>query len=558
MTASTQPYIRTQMLPPVPPPAGEAGALKWLRENLFSGALNTVLTVLSLAAIAALIWAITPWFWNSVWVASSLDQCREILKERAGLGPDDPTPLGACFAVITERWKQLLYGFYPQELYWRANLNLLLLFVALVPVLFTEVSVRTRGITAAVLFVLSGLMVWGMYWSAMGAPLALAMLVLFAVIAGAIWRFDISRRWMLVFSMLYPFLMVWLVWGGSIWGPLLVLAGFVPAWLFYQLLGKSLGALAGTVGAIAAPVLYWLLVAPNLIAEFNSGVPVWSLVWLAWGLWLTILLMRHPFATQPPLLRMVGGISAFLLWGAAAVPALTLVFEGALLPLGTTAGYAIAGVESRDLGGFMVAIIIGVAGIALSLPIGIVLALGRQSKLLIVRTLCVGFIEFIRGVPLITLLFTASLLLNYFLPPGTNFDIILRVIIMVTLFSSAYMAETIRGGLAALPRGQYEAADSLGLDYWKAQRLIVMPQALKVSIPGIVNNFIGLFKDTTLVTFIGILDILNFTNSIRANAEWHGIYWELYLFVGFMFFIACFPMGRYSKWLEQKLRTDHR
>ncbi|MDH5798923.1 MAG: amino acid ABC transporter permease, partial [Paracoccaceae bacterium] len=171
---------------------------------------------------------------------------------------------------------------------------------------------------------------------------------------------------------------------------------------------------------------------------------------------------------------------------------------------------------------------------------------------------CVGFIEFIRGVPLITLLFTASLLLNYFLPPGTNFDIVLRVIIMVTLFASAYMAEVIRGGLAALPTGQYEGADSLGLTYWQSQRLIIMPQALKISIPGIVNTFIGLFKDTTLVIFIGIFDMLGLTNSIRASTDWNGIYWELFIFVAAVFWVCCFGMSRYSMWLERKLQTDHR
>ena len=155
-------------------------------------------------------------------------------------------------------------------------------------------------------------------------------------------------------------------------------------------------------------------------------------------------------------------------------------------------------VPSDDFGGFMLAFIIGIAGITLRFPLGILLALGRRSHLFIINKVSVAFIEVIRGVPLIVWLFTASLLLNYFLPPGTNFDLMLRVIIMVTLFAAAYMAEVIRGGLAALPRGQYEAADALGLDYWKAMRLIVLPQALKIAIPGIVNTFIGLFKDTTL------------------------------------------------------------
>jgi general L-amino acid transport system permease protein len=214
-------------------------------------------------------------------------------------------------------------------------------------------------------------------------------------------------------------------------------------------------------------------------------------------------------------------------------------------------------IPSDDFGGFTLSFIIGMAGIILSLPLGIVLALGRQSDLFIINKCSVIFIEVIRGVPLIVWLFTASLLLNYFLPPGTNFDLMLRVIIMVTLFSSAYIAEVVRGGLAALPRGQYEGADSLGLDYWQSMRLIILPQALKISIPGIVNSFIGLFKDTVLVVFIGLLDPIGLSNAIRATTEWNGIYWELFVFIALLFFICCFSMSRYSQYLERKLRTDH-
>jgi general L-amino acid transport system permease protein len=233
---------------------------------------------------------------------------------------------------------------------------------------------------------------------------------------------------------------------------------------------------------------------------------------------------------------------------------LTGAFAGTMqqiLPLG------VEPVESRLFGGFMLSITIGVVAILCSLPMGVVLALGRQSDLFIVKTLSVGFIEFIRGVPLITLLFVASTLLNIFMPPGTTFDIILRVLIMVTLFASAYMAEVIRGGLAALPKGQYEAADALGLDYWKAQRLIIMPQALKISIPGIVSTFIGVFKDTTLVSIIGLMDPLGLSNAIRADSNWNGIVWEIYGFIALMFFIFCFSMSRYSMYLERRLRTDH-
>jgi general L-amino acid transport system permease protein len=155
------------------------------------------------------------------------------------------------------------------------------------------------------------------------------------------------------------------------------------------------------------------------------------------------------------------------------------------------------------------------------------------------------------------LLFVASTLLNYFLPPGTNFDLLLRVIILVTMFQAAYLAEVIRGALAALPVGQYEAADALGLDYWKSMRLVIMPQALKISIPGIVGSFIGLFKDTTLVSIISLLDPVGFINAIRGTAEWQGILWELYVFLILMFWIFTFSMSRYSMYLERKLQTGH-
>jgi general L-amino acid transport system permease protein len=199
----------------------------------------------------------------------------------------------------------------------------------------------------------------------------------------------------------------------------------------------------------------------------------------------------------------------------------------ALYPLIATwllvGGLGLEKVSTDQFGGLMLNVVIGVTGIALSLPIGIVLALGRQSNLPIVRILCIGFIEFIRGVPLITLLFVAAVMLSYFVPPGTDFDLLVRVLIMVTLFASGYMAEVIRGGLQAIPKGQYEAADGMGLKYWQVMRLVILPQALKISIPGIVNTFIGLYKDTTLVIVIGRLDILGIGNSSLADTKWQGL-----------------------------------
>ena len=222
-------------------------------------------------------------------------------------------------------------------------------------------------------------------------------------------------------------------------------------------------------------------------------------------------------------------------------------------------GFGLEGVSTDKFGGFMLNVVAGLAGIVLSLPIGIVLALGRRSRLPIVRILSVVFIEAIRGVPLITLLFVAIVILQLFLPPNVSLDQLVRVMIMVTLFASAYMAEVIRGGLQAIPEGQYEAARAMGLGYWQMMRLIVLPQALKISIPGIVNTFIGLFKDTTLVIIIGLFDILGQAKLLQTNPEWIGkVDHETYVIAALFFFVICFSMSRYSINLEKRLDTTHR
>ena len=481
-------FVRDSMLPPEAPPTLESGAIKWLRENLFSGWLNSVLTVLGLLAVVYLLKLSLPWFLHGVWKANSLGECREIIAANWGEGAH-----GACWAMIRERWNQFLFGFYPSDQYWRPVLALLLLFVALAPVLFDEMS---RKLMAA-LGVAAALVLWLSVHNGQWLPVAILVIV-----AGVSAYFSSrGKRWphnLMWFALIYPAVAFWLLWGGTIWLPVMVMAGFVVGGLVLRFASPVIGLMPALALAVLGAFFWWYLAAGPA----------------------TDALAAITGRTQPFWLRLV---------------------------------------ESDEFGGFVLAFTIGLSGIAISLPMGIVLALGRQSDMLLVKALCVGFIEFIRGVPLITLLFTASLLLNYFLPPGTNFDIILRVIIMVTLFSAAYIAEVIRGGLAALPRGQYEAADALGLDYWKAQRLIIMPQALKISIPGIVSSFIGLFKDTTLVVFVALLDPLKgITDAVRASIEWKGIYWEPYIFVGAIFFIICFSMSRYSMFLENKLQREHR
>ena len=432
--AQTVPYVRDTMLPQQTPPVTEVGAIRWVRENLFSSPMNAILTILSLFVIYWVVSHLGPWLVNGIWVADSLTECREI--RNATLGEDASA---ACFAVITERWQQLMFGFYPNDAYWRPVLALLVFFVGIAPVLFDKLP-----------------------------------------------------RKLLIGTLVTPFIMYMLLWGGSIWGPLVVGLGFGLGFAIIKYV-SPVNSLLGTIGAIILPIFFWLYAAGPIASGITSVLPI----------------------------------------GLEFIP-------------------------SKDFGGFTLSVIIGIAAILLSLPLGILLALARQSDLPIIKWSAVVFIEVIRGVPLIVWLFTASLLLNYFLPPGTNFDLMLRVIIMVTLFSAAYIAEVVRGGLAALPKGQYEGGDSLGLNYWQSMQLIILPQALKISIPGIVNTFIGLFKDTTLVVFIGLFDPIGLAGAIRASTEWNGIYWELFLFIGVMFFIFCFSMGRYSLYLEKKLQREHR
>ena len=217
-------------------------------------------------------------------------------------------------------------------------------------------------------------------------------------------------------------------------------------------------------------------------------------------------------------------------------------------------------VETSLWGGLMVTLIISFVGIVSSLPIGILLALGRRSTMPILKTACVVFIELIRGVPLITVLFMASVLLPLFLEPGNNIDKFLRALIGVSIFASAYMAEVIRGGLQAIPKGQYEAADALGLNYFHKMTFIVLPQAIKLVIPGIVNTFIGMFKDTSLVTIISMYDLLGIVKASFGDSGWITPVTPLtgLIFAGFTFWIFCFGMSRYSAFIERRLDKSHK
>ena len=367
-----RPFFRNRdgMVPARAAPATTVGVLGWLRANLFSSWLNTLLTLGALL----LIWRTVPPLLG--WALFDADF--------SGVTGDECTAAGACWAWVDQRINQFLYGFYPQDAYWRVNVALLLLIPAVAYVLFEKLPYARYG------------------------------------------------RW---FSVAYP--------------------------------------------VIAAVLL-------------------------------------------------VGGLG-------------------------------LEGVSTDQFGGFMLNLVAGLAGIALSLPIGILLALGRRSRLPAVRYFSIGFIEVVRGVPLITLLFVAIIILELFLPPRVSLDQLIRVMIIITAFASAYMSEVIRGGLQAIPGGQYEAAQALGLSYWKMMRLIVLPQALKIAIPGIVNTFIGLFKDTTLVYTIGLFDILGHARLLQTNPDWIGkVDHETFLIASLFFFVICFSMSRYSINLEKRLDTTRR
>lgn len=353
------------------PPSSDVGVIGWLRENLFYSWFSSFITFFILFILYYMFSGFISWaFIEATYFGDNREAC---------------VSEGACWAFISSRWLQFVYGLYPQDMRWRADIAFILLIVALVPVFWEKVPHRGK---------------------------------------------------LFIFTAIYPFLVYVLIWGG------------------------------------------W-------------------------------------FGLRP--------------------------LDG-----------------SRQVGGFMLTMIIGITGISLSLPIGILLAMARRSSMPVISIFSVLFIEFIRGVPLIALLFIASTMLNYFLPPGTTFDLLVRVLIMVTLFASGYMAEVIRGGLQAIPNGQWEGSYSLGFGYFRTHWFIVMPQVLKICIPGIVNTFIGLFKDTTLVVIIGLLDPLGIGQSAIANIDWKGLSREMYIFLAFSFFIFCFGMSRYSQYLEKRLGNKDR
>ena len=213
-------------------------------------------------------------------------------------------------------------------------------------------------------------------------------------------------------------------------------------------------------------------------------------------------------------------------------------------------------VESAAWGGLSLTFIISAFAILFCFPIGVILALGRRSSLPAIKYISIGFIELWRGVPLITVLFMSAVMFPMFLPDGTFIDKLIRVLIAITLFEAAYMAEVVRGGLQALPKGQYEAAKSLGMGYWRMNALIILPQALKLVIPGIANTLLALVKDTPLIFVVGLMELAGMIGLAKTNPKWLGMAMEGYVFAGLVFWVICYAMSRYSQNLEKKLSTE--
>jgi len=450
MNGSEPTFVRKTLAPARKAPVVTTGLIGFLRTRLFNSPLNVVLTFAS-AVLAWFVLEPTIRFLlvNAVWQGSDRTAC---LADKAG------HPVGACWPFIQAKFTQLIYGFYPEDQRWRANLTFALAALLLAPLLVPKIPGKTLN---AALFFLA-----------------------------------------------FPCLAFFLLRGGG-------LDGFAFYWL----------AELFSVAWKPSLMRFWL--------DFSlTTTVVIAVVILLWGGW--------------PNGRRAGLVSALTFAGIAVV-IVTLRLDQGGLPV----------VDTRQWGGLLVTLVVSITGIVASMPIGIALALGRTSRIPLLRIFSVAFIEFWRGVPLITVLFFATYMLPLFLPGDFTIDALVRVLVGIALFAGAYNAEVIRGGLLAIPRGQREAANALGLSYWKTTGLIVLPQALRHVIPALVNSFIALFKDTTLVLIVSLFDLLGQLRAAFADPTWATptTLFTGFAFTGIIYWVGCFAMSRYSLFVERRLNA---
>lgn len=502
-------YVRTEDAPVLPPPSNYIGLNGWLLQNLVSSWWVALIAGLFTLFAAAVLWDIFKWaVLDSVFIADNREGCLAPLAQGK--------PLGACWAFVGAKFGQWIFGFYPIELRWRPTFVFILFFALLIPLLVPRVP--WKGLNAALFFAVFPIISFYLLY---GTPIP------FAAIGLVVWLF-----------------------GTIIWflGSLIQAIGYgidsILSFFFVSDIFSKLATIVAFPFAWIANELPWL----QSLAVGTLGIP-----WVFWvDYLLTVALVLGYLAST------VAGRTSIFNSGFAK-GAIVLAGIGILIRLlGLDSGLTI--VETSQWGGLLVTMVVAVTGIVTSLPIGILLALGRRSKMPAVRTLSIAFIELVRGVPLITVLFMASVMLPLFLPAGTNFNKLLRALVGVALFSSAYMAEVVRGGLQAIPKGQYEASEALGLPYWKMMGLIVLPQALRIVIPGIVNSFISLFKDTTLVAIVGLFDLLGIVQAGFPDQRWISapVPPTGYFGAAAIFWVFCFSMSRYSQYMERRLATGYK
>jgi general L-amino acid transport system permease protein len=493
-------YVRHDVAQALPPPANLAGWQGWIRENLISSPFNIAMTVIS---ALLLYWIFVPLLnftiFNAVWSGADREAC--ILTATR-------TEVGACWPFVAERFQYFIYGSYPLDERWRPTIFFALLLISVVWILWLSAPRRDLGMLFAFVFT--------------------------------------------------PLVSYWLLTGGT---PAFALIGVVAA------IVKAIGSVFGTIGSLlgSVPAVGWILGLPfagvdwalKLVTETGIG-GLRSVMGGRGFFWFDLLvsaavavafLFRNRIRYTPADFK--AGLTSIL--GVAAVFG---VFAGL-----TGIDKGLTPVPTNLWGGVLISLIVASVGIVFSLPCGILLALGRRSKMPAVKLFSVILIEFVRGVPFITVLFMASNMLPLFVPEQYAPDKLLRALIAAAIFASAYMAEVVRAGLQALPKGQYEGAMAMGLGYWQMMRLIILPQALKVTIPNIVNTYIGLFKDTTLVVVVGLFDFLKTIEAARIDPKWAAPTTSAtgYMFAAIFYFICCYAMSRYAKATEERLsKSDHR
>jgi general L-amino acid transport system permease protein len=499
---ATSPFVRQELIPERAAPVKVTGVVGFLRTRLFNSPTNILLTIAS----ALLLWftivpAVKFLLIDAVWSGKDRTAC---LTQNAG------HTVGACWPFIQAKFAQFIYGFYPEPERWRVNLTFLLAALLLLPLLIPRLP--AKGLNACLFFV------------------AFPVVAFFLLLGGGLTGFGVS-------------------WTAG------ALSGFADG---VSEFGQKLSQ-AGEATAVIGPLLLLLGKLVALLGWATSRL-IWPLLWLNGEIHASARPVWADLAATAVVVSLIlfilnGGIRTG--WRALVVSVATFAGIGIVIAVMGLDRGGLPIVDSGLWGGLLVTLVVSVTGIVSSMPIGIALALGRRSTIPLVRFFSVVFIEFWRGVPLITVLFFATYMLPLFLPGNFKIDGLVRALIGIALFSGAYIAEVIRGGLQAIPRGQSEAANAIGLSWWKTTGLIVMPQALRHVIPGLVNSFIGLFKDTSLVSIVALFDLLGSVHAAFADPVWATptTLFTGFAFAGMIYFVFCFGMSRYSLFVENRLNA---